>query len=220
MEATSGEAEPPLKKSRKNASKKKVKVESSVTIAPGLQIHRCNRDAHLKIERRFKWRLSTDIKVDGCVVLDAWVLDNNLAVFILPTSLDVISLTYAAPLEGPSSTKLQPKKATAAVAQGMQCVASVVTTDHTTMQLLAPLSGRLIEYNDRLADQPALLKTSYDGDGYIAICQSDTIKLIERCKNLSVSLEQVVNTKNTNICFAWAKTGICRKGKNCRFDHG
>lgn len=216
MEITEDDVEPPLKKSKK-ANKKKVET---LSVAPGLTMYRCNRDAHLKIERRFKWRLTTDTKVDGCVVLDAWVLDNNLAVLILPRELEVISLTFAIPLEGSSSSKLQPKKGIMAVVQGMQSVATVVTADNSTIQLLAPFCGRLVEYNDRLADQPILLQSSHEGDGYIAICQSDTIKLFERCKNLSISLDQVVTTKTTNICFAWAKTGICRKGKACRFDHG
>eukprot|EP01031_Cornospumella_fuschlensis_P029549 gene29549-35666_t len=216
MEDKKIDSQPPRKKAKRGANAK----TEPPAVAPGLEMHRCNRDAHLKLEKRFKWRLSTDIQSDGSIVLDAWVLDNNLAVFVLPAAQDAISVTYSTLLEGSASTKLQPKKATTAVSQCMQSVASVLTADNRVIQLLAPFSGRLIEYNDRLTDQPVLLHTHHDSDGYIAICQSDTVKVFERCKNMSVSLQHAAAAKNTNICFAWAKTGICRKGVKCRFDHG
>lgn len=66
--------------------------------------------------------------------------------------------------------------------QPTSALAIVTCKDETQFRVVSCITGKLIEVNERLIDNPELL--AQEGDGYVAIC----LPKIENCDNIKQSL--------------------------------
>lgn len=201
----------------KRHKKDKKRVEDLLAIAPGLICQPCNRDASLKTEKRFKWRLCLENQLSTASTLtaDAWVLDNNIAVLMLDRSIAAKSVDFCKLNVDLVYGKM--KKGAMRI-QALQPIANIVTETDQTIELLSPISGRILELNDRLLVTPSLLASHHNTDGYLVLLQSDVPKLIDKSSGIEGTLDQLLDPNQQKLCFAWTK-GACSRGDACKYLH-
>lgn len=216
--------EPPKKRQRTGPS-----AEELIAIAPGLRCVPCNRDSPLKTEKRFKWRLTmqpaepasssssppSSSSSSSSFIADAWVLDNNISVVTLDRSVLVNAVTF---LAFTADAVYGKQKKGAMKTQAMQPICSLSLPSGERAEVLSPISGRIIELNDRLLSSPSLLSTHHASDGYLLLIQSEVPKLIDKASGVVDSLDSLVDPANQRLCFAWSK-GNCIHGDSCKYEH-
>lgn len=202
----------------KKCKREKKPSDDLLAIAPGLQCVPCDRDASLKNEKRFKWRLCLPDEVKATfpsLVADAWVLDNNICVIAMQKGLDVKQVTY--PSLSVDGVYGKQKKGAMRI-QALQTICIVTTQDDRELELVSPISGRILEMNDRLQSTPSLLQSRPGAEGYLLLLSSDVPKLLDKAAGAITSLDELLDPKKQNVCFAWSK-GSCSRGDICKYEH-
>jgi glycine cleavage system H lipoate-binding protein len=187
-------------------------------ILPNLLVKECNRENFLSLERRFKslyyvkqdeWLLKNEL------VVNAMILDNNIALFILP--FPVISVEEFQFSDAYLDVSISGKHKRGAKSVDAGNVFGTIKANSQQISLIAPISGKIMEINERLIANPTVLSTNeYRCDGYLMVLSTEAPKIIENNallvnSNIPVHLED-------KICFAWLK-GKCARGNDCKFLH-
>lgn len=204
----------------------------------GLEIKSFDRSQHTKLQKRFKYKLTLPFTAVPApanastverVYLDAWVMDNNLCILMLPFHLDhVISVETNVDLfKIKPISVLQGKAAKAKMKKGVRLVDArevimeLTFRDPSSEQeivyhLVSPIQGKLLEINSQIRSNPRLLFERPFSDGYIAVLSSVVPDIIGRCGPSILSLESEASI--SQLCFQWIR-GTCPKGNTCKYFH-
>lgn len=209
----------PKKKQKTSKSSKSFKL----LYDPNLFIHYCDRYAFKKVERRFKCVFSipqTLSEISDSLWLNVLVLDNKISLLVLAFPIPSSQFRYVDVfLEMNVSGKH--KKGAKTVNVGDEVAKLSLDPSGRTISLKSPISGKIMELNDRLTAQEAaesvssLTTEEIHGDGFIAVIASEAPRILRNNPEGSVALAE---EKRDNTCFAWLK-GECYRGSDCRFEH-
>lgn len=197
----------------------------------GLEIKSFDRNQYTKLQKRFKYKLTLPHPIDSTthsprrMYLDAWVMDNNLSILMVPFQLngDITVETV------PDKFKFKPVKSKPTktkVKKGVKLVdardvlAEVTCQspgeESTVYHLLSPIQGKQLEINSRLLLSPQLLSSHPHSDGFVAVLSSVVPDIIGRCGPSILTLESDVSI--SQLCFQWIR-GSCPKGVDCKYFH-
>jgi len=184
----------------------------------GIKLQECDRFAHLNVERRFKCKLFTEAKGEpNQIIVDAMVLDNNICVLMIPMALDAKKLVFNENISG-NIIYGKLKKGARHLNAGEE-LCQITLADDSVLTLKTPISGKLLEMNDRLTELPGLLGIEqYRNEGFICILSSEAPKIMERSLSTAneLSLDDMIGKEQ--VCFGWLK-GTCTRGDVCKFKH-
>lgn len=176
----------------------------------------CQRDRKYTFACKFKNRLSIPLAPN---VLDAIVLQNDICVLIskLPI-VDVKTVEFCASLSTDGVSGRQKKGALKLKAGAIIC--SISYSDGRVVEFSTPVGGKLLELNELVCDQPALLSEKFDSEGYLAVIYPDgeipSLDGYPDYKSLAESISQKHVEKG--VCFDFQE-GNCSRGDSCRFKH-
>jgi glycine cleavage system H lipoate-binding protein len=203
-------------KRRKKGDQEKATKPPRLLILPNMQVKDCNRDDFLSFERRFKsvYSITQEDNVNYKeVYLTALVLDNNIALLVVPFPVIADEITFA---DAYSDLVIlgKGKRGSKFVEAGVTI--AFVKRNSQSIPLITPIAGKVIEMNEKLLTSPHLLNEDYQGSGFVMIVTTEAPKVVEN-NALLMSVKAPVNMDD-RICFAWAK-GKCSFGKDCKFLH-
>ena len=177
----------------------------------------CIRNRKYSFACKFKHRLSVPLNK---FALDAIVLENDICVLISKFPIDqpgVIEFSSRLHTEEVSGRM---KKGALNLKAGAT-ICTVTTKDGSSVELVTPVGGKLLELNDSLISQPLLVQDKHDSEGYFAIIYPDTeIPTLDGYSDYK-SLTESFAAKNVGkgVCFDFAQLGGCKRGDSCKFKH-
>ncbi len=222
--------------------------------SPNITIVPCNREDCRSNEKRFKSNLTvynqdTIYRMESIgkevallpdsIVLDALVLDNNIAVLVMPFPINesiIVNVSYHPDFEV-DITEISGKfKKGSKNVTALDTIAHITVSDtagdRKTIGLQAPIAGKMVESNDLLSCYPKLIASRHRSDGYLAVFTSDAPSILARSGSyidllpIDAGEANVVNGKTCGgiskrkekVCFSWIK-GSCSRGESCKFKH-
>lgn len=197
----------------------------------GLEIKSFDRSQYTKQQKRFKYKLTLPEPIDNAyanpsrLFLDAWVMDNNLSILMVPSPLvDVVSVETVQERFKFKAVKSKPTKTK--VKKGVKLVDARDVLAEVTCQspgeepkfyhLISPIQGKQLEINSRLLTSPQLLSSHPHADGFVAVLSSVVPDIIGRCGPSILTLESEASI--SQLCFQWIR-GSCPKGGDCKYFH-
>jgi hypothetical protein len=205
--------EPSSKKARKKATSLENGSIMRSMVSPNVILEPCNRFAFTHFQKRFKFCLRASVTdSEKTIILNAFVLDNNLCLLVFPSPLTVMSLTYD--VQFLESTDGNIKKPSVNLS-ALDTIATVSTPDGQSIELKSPIQGKLLEINSSIRNQitsPQLMQEST----YVAVLQSYVPEIVERCGISVLSMQS--NFSIEQLCYSWIK-GNCARGDQCKYLH-
>lgn len=185
-------------------------------IMPGTVAIPCLRDRKYTFACKFKHRLTVEGKDS---ILDAIVLENDICVLISKVPISSAkNVDFSSRLSTDGVTGRMKKGALNLKAGSPICF--VTLEDGSVVELVTPVGGKLLELNDKLVLEPALLESKPDSEGFFAVIYPDTeipsLTGYSDYASLTESFAGKIIEKG--VCFDFQQ-GTCNRGNGCRFKH-
>ena len=177
----------------------------------------CATGKHCSLEKRFRYKLVVD---GDDTILDAMVMYNEICVLMLSSSRVCTKVVFHDNISTEEISGRQ-KKGAITIQKG-SVICSITDASGTTVELKTPVGGKLLEINEAIVQNPALLESHYNSSGFIAIIYPNTeIPSLDGCPDYESLKQKVIDklaASRDNKCHAFI-AGNCSRGEACKFKH-
>lgn len=234
-------------KIKSKSSKEKISNEDSENLKLKListKVFSCCHESLQSSERLYKYKILNpyDVSILSCFALHNGIcvlkFSNNCAANspLNPEHMD----TFEYKIDYETNKIKGKRKKEAYKVQVGEVVATVTVTSRNAesevitknLSLHSPISGQLLEINDKIVLNPSILLGEYSLHNFVAILfpsirlpdfetiNDSSTEILHAMFNFPrAQLSEQVCSKKSRICFDWVRSGVCTRGDNCRFHH-